>query len=349
MPRPANQTQADNYTKVAMATEAISIIGDTYWLGLVLDYLFKNKEDVIGLSRYAITFAIVIAAFSTAGSVYSHRAVNCHTQKTDASPQESQPESDTRLLPNGVTVLTQLSWLQKIMLGGNLFARAIDIASPLGLVYKMAKGNADVPRYIELMLNFLFLLFGALSGLADTRSCKKAMQKTAVEEQGGRDILSGVAAVGEITGLLSDVYFFSRFFGVLFFIEKEKTVLGVSVYTLPIGTIIGILATAGSAWSHWNLNQYFRNHKGSEPTSDEQEQQALHCKHKLALAGDWIAHASDFAGPLTFVVRIATANKPPSHIVELLVNAGLFGVGMTGSAADVRACRRAMENTSCRA
>ncbi len=62
----------------------------------------------------------------------------------------------------------------------------------------------------------------------------------------------------------------------------------------------------------------------------------------LALAGDGISHTGDMAGPITFVVNLATANSPLPPLGKGLVQLGATVFGGLSSVANVRACKNAL-------
>ncbi len=175
------------------------------------------------------------------------------------------------------------------------------------------------------------------------------------------DKWTNIAAVGEgVSSFISDAYWLGSLFDIV--TGLPSAALGLSFYAIAFGTVSALLSATGAAYSHRILNTVHQPNSPaategsrapilhSAPSVDapltESSPQQSHHRHlswqqRLALTGDFVSHAGDIAGPLTFVVNLASHNTMPrwgSALVQCV--ATLFG-GLS-AVANVRSCKDAM-------
>ncbi len=178
------------------------------------------------------------------------------------------------------------------------------------------------------------------------------------------DKWTNTATVGEATAsFISDAYWLATLFDIVSNFEPDS--LGLSFYGVGFGAILALLSAGGAAYSHRTLNTLHQPERSDEisivenstaeyvPMPDMSIQTKNNMEHsenkhahltllqKLALAGDFISHAGDIAGPLTFVINLATNNNL-SRFGKGLVQCGATLFGGIASIANVRTCKGAM-------
>ncbi len=173
------------------------------------------------------------------------------------------------------------------------------------------------------------------------------------------DFWTNFAAIGEYaSSFISDGYWLAELFDIATGLSEDA--LGLSYYGITFGALMALLSAYGAAYSHRSLNtllqkQEEKTHHGSEciPLVDKstlkketdietgQAHTHLSFMQKLALAGDFLSHAGDRAGPITFVVNLATGNQL-SRGYKALVQSATTLFGGLASVASVRSCKNAM-------
>lgn len=187
--------------------------------------------------------------------------------------------------------------------------------------------------------------------------------------------IANTAAEGT-TSFISDSYWLASVFDLCTGLEKDF--LGVSKYGAAFGLTLALVSAGGSALCHLNLNTLLQpdthvhtpncshnkptqeycqvippptneerleaqiNDKSSAPLLTPAKSETIHWWQKLALAGDWLAHTGDIAGPLTFVVELATVSNPLSRGAKIGVQCGASFFGAVGAYAQMRSCREAI-------
>lgn len=185
------------------------------------------------------------------------------------------------------------------------------------------------------------------------------------------DIWTNIATVGEgVSSFVSDAYWLASWFDVG--AGFEPVALGLSYYAIAFGTVTALLSAGGAAYSHRALNTTHQTSKDIEKntskkhTHEDEEHEHEHHSHtdykepteitpiklhshpyslrwpqKLALVGDFISHTGDIAGPITFVVNLATQNKIPRW-GKILTQCSSTLFGGFSSIANVRTCSKEM-------
>lgn len=172
------------------------------------------------------------------------------------------------------------------------------------------------------------------------------------------DKWTNIATAGEATAsFISDAYWLATLFDIVSNAGPET--LGLSFYGVGFGAIFAVLSASGAAYSHRTLNTHHQPKQSAKDsvaeyisipgisiqTADSEGSEHKHAhltlSQKLALVGDFISHAGDIAGPLTFVINLATNNNL-SRMGKGLMQCGATLFGGIASIANVRTCREAM-------
>lgn len=196
-------------------------------------------------------------------------------------------------------------------------------------------------------------------------------------QQTTADIWTKLAAAGEGTAsLISDAYWIGGLIDLAAQLDDDG--YGLSWYGMGFGTALALVTAAGSAYSHTMLNL---NHQREEITHDhicKTDQQITETDHLItndedeehshdqdeehhhdhdhshdhdgkltwlqyaALAGDYISHIGDIAGPITFIADIAAKDRLPLW-GKALVQCGATLFGGISSVANVRSCKNSIE------
>lgn len=188
------------------------------------------------------------------------------------------------------------------------------------------------------------------------------------------DKWTNIATLGEATAsFISDAYWLGSIFDVASGFTPEY--MGLSTHALGFGATLALLSAGGAAYSHRVLNKHHQpdSADGEDKTIDQcekgqhslitssinaQPQQQLvtsthtQTKHShlawwqlLALCGDFISHTGDIAGPLTFVITLATSNSL-ARWKKGLAQCGTTLFGAVSTAANVRTCKDAMTKSA---
>lgn len=119
-----------------------------------------------------------------------------------------------------------------------------------------------------------------------------------------------------------------------------------------LAAVLALGVAAGDTYCHYQLN------KSHETTNSDIERQCLNINGEqaegnaklsllqtLALIGDYVSHVGDIAAPLTFIAQLVADNKDlfDSPEAALIINTILFVIGSLGSVADVRTCKRNLQ------
>lgn len=196
------------------------------------------------------------------------------------------------------------------------------------------------------------------------------------------DCWTNLATLGEgLSSFASDAYWLGMSFQLV--ANGSEDLIGLSYYAFAFGIVMALLSAGGAVFAHRALNQQNQNAKASnnltvqsnhriEDACDHDQfqetnlqtstnttitplllQEHMHApemtkvslpfRYRLALLGDFISHAGDIAGPLTFVIHIA-AGHTFSRSVELTIHGVTAFAGGLFSVANVRTCKRALEN-----
>ena len=179
------------------------------------------------------------------------------------------------------------------------------------------------------------------------------------------DKWTNIAAGGEfIASLISDAYWLGNLFDLVAGFSADA--IGLSYYGIGSGVAIALLSAGGSAYCHRGVNTVLQESKEqntdphAEPLTpshgDAQNgygslndhlvpisapPKKLNWMQKFALVGDFISHTGDTAGPITFVVCLATRDSMPL-ISKVLVQSSSSLFGAVCAVANVRACKNAM-------
>ena len=181
------------------------------------------------------------------------------------------------------------------------------------------------------------------------------------------DTWTNIATVGEASAsFISDAYWLGTLFDITSGCAVET--LGLSFYGLGFGAIMALLSASGAAYSHRTLNTHHQPKHNQEPVDSKNGELQQYStisivenkgsindgqplpshKHthltvlqKLALVGDFVSHVGDIAGPLTFVVNLAT-NNSLSRWGKVLAQCGASLFGGISTVANVRTCKDAM-------
>lgn len=178
------------------------------------------------------------------------------------------------------------------------------------------------------------------------------------------DKWTNTATFGEATAsFISDSYWLATLFDIASNFEPD--IVGLSFYGVGFGATLALLSAAGAAYSHRTLNTLHQPERSDEIStvenstaeyvsmpdmslqtkspveSSEHKHSHLTLFQKLALAGDFISHAGDIAGPLTFVINLATGNNL-SRLGKGLLHCSATLFGGVASIANVRTCKNAM-------
>lgn len=183
------------------------------------------------------------------------------------------------------------------------------------------------------------------------------------------DKWTNIAAGGEfVASLISDAYWLGNLFDLAAGFSADA--IGLSYYGIGSGVAIALLSAGGSAYCHRGVNTVLQ---GSEEQNADSHAEPLAPSHKngqngyeslndhlvtisdpvsappkklswmqkLALVGDFISHTGDTAGPITFVVCLATRDSM-SLVNKILVQSSSSLFGAVCAVANVRACKNAM-------
>ena len=161
------------------------------------------------------------------------------------------------------------------------------------------------------------------------------------------DKWTNAAAGGQaIASFISDSYWLATLFDLVS--NGKAKVIGLSYAGLIFGAIMAVLSAAGAAYAHRALN---KNHQSTPQANIQQDKckttalapQTLTSLQTLSLVGDFISHVGDLAGPIIFVINIATSNHLPrwGKVSAQLI---AFIFASICSIANVRTCKNAMKN-----
>lgn len=160
-----------------------------------------------------------------------------------------------------------------------------------------------------------------------------------------------------VTSYVSDAYWVGNVvdLGISFFANTEPAALGLTGYGLGIGLGIATVSAIGSSYCHYHLNlkhqEILANQSNGTATHVIQSEitplinnnsASLKWYQKFALAGDFLSHVGEYAGPITFVIELATQNKIPPY-GKLLTQCGATLFGISSSMADVRTCKNNLQ------
>ena len=184
-----------------------------------------------------------------------------------------------------------------------------------------------------------------------------------------------IAGAGEaVTSFVSDAYWLASSFQLATGFEEEA--MGLSYYALGFGFMGAVLSASGATYCHYMLNKAHQHAHPPEKESssgtamttvtthdedtrllpranrdvddfgdDDTETSNLTCAQKLALLGDFIAHTGDNAGPLTFVVDLATGGGLPTW-AKLATQSGATLFAGLSAVAGVRTCKNAIQEAN---
>lgn len=151
--------------------------------------------------------------------------------------------------------------------------------------------------------------------------------------------------IGGATSFLSMLFFVAR--AVDTFGDEEKKFAEMSYQAMTIGLLIALYASIGSTVCHRALNKNNQTDTTEESEINEDTsvnntgiQSALSNLQKLMLLGDFIGHAADIASPILFITLYAFSNMQKYQ--KAILYAGCFVMGLFGSAASVRTCKKAL-------
>lgn len=158
-----------------------------------------------------------------------------------------------------------------------------------------------------------------------------------------------LAALGEaVSSFISDAYWLGGIFDVATGCNDDA--LGLSYYAIAFGAVAALLSASGAAYCHYNLNTL---HQSAMRSSDHVlvnerqpllgESVSLTNSQRLALIGDYLSHTGDIAGPLAFVVTLATGNHFTRAHKGIVCGVASFFGGIC-SVANVRTCANAMRS-----
>jgi hypothetical protein len=182
-----------------------------------------------------------------------------------------------------------------------------------------------------------------------------------------------VAMVGEAAAsFVSDGYWMGGIIDLAFSLEDDG--LGLSWWGIGFGAGLSLVIAAGTAYSHTMLNihhqddehapqetsplindcndhqhEHTHSDSGHEHNHDDdhhahqpaESDGRLRFLQKLALAGDFVSHTGDIAGPLTFVSKMIAKDRLPIW-GTVLVECGATLFGGVSSVANVRTCAKSM-------
>jgi len=182
------------------------------------------------------------------------------------------------------------------------------------------------------------------------------------------DIWTNLAAAGElVTSLISDAYWLASVFDVVSGFKEDA--IGVSYYALTFGAVAASLSAAGSSYCHRILNVTHQSkavesndasdnevqHQGaslqneraliSEDTPLVPNEVPISNVQKLALLGDFISHTSNVAGPVTFVVNLAS-DGAMSRVGQAFAQVIACAFGVVFSVANWRSCKNAVDDAN---
>ncbi len=183
------------------------------------------------------------------------------------------------------------------------------------------------------------------------------------------DKWTNIAAGGEfVASLISDAYWLGNLFDLAAGFSADA--IGLSYYGIASGVTIALLSAGGSAYCHRGVNTVLQesNEQNTDPHAEpltpshknaqngygslndhlvtnsdsvSTPPKKLSWMQKLALVGDFISHTGDTAGPITFVVCLATRDSM-SLVNKILVQSSSSLFGAVCAVANVRACKNAM-------
>jgi len=193
MPHYHDPQRPDMWTNIAAGGEATaSFISDAYWLATSFDVMFGCIIKAFGLSFYGLSFGVVMALLSAGGAAYSHRTLNTHhqTRQSSEEPVDSedrevqdplnQMENNSLISdeqPDSSHEHPHLTAIQKLALIGDAISHTGDIAGPVTFVFNLAINNV-LSRFGRALLLCGASLFGAISAVANVRTCRDAMVTT---------------------------------------------------------------------------------------------------------------------------------------------------------------------------
>ncbi|MDP1574633.1 MAG: hypothetical protein Q8L78_06860 [Coxiellaceae bacterium] len=176
------------------------------------------------------------------------------------------------------------------------------------------------------------------------------------------DVLVKLAVLGELTGIVSDAYWFANFLDLV--VGNDEDVFGLSYYGIVFGAALAIVSSIGSAYCHKQLNSSAHEASDNNPATASiniPNEHTLLNTHpveanppavitvaaiqKIALIGNMIARAADIASGPTFVVKLATHNALPK-MTFFLINLAALIFGLVCGAADTRVCYTALRKQS---
>lgn len=175
-----------------------------------------------------------------------------------------------------------------------------------------------------------------------------------VHQQTTADVWTKLATAGEATAsFISDAYWLGGLIDLA--AQLDDAGYGLSWYGMGFGAAIALLTAAGSAYSHTALNLNHQHHPAEHAEEDREREPLLKSSQherqhqaanitipqKIALAGDFISHVGDIAGPITFVADIIAKDRLPLW-GKALIQCGATLFGGVASVANVRSCRNSM-------
>jgi hypothetical protein len=192
-----------------------SYLSDAFWLGGLFDLLVQADDAGFGLSWYGLSFGLILSVATAAGSVYSHTALNIthqddrtehhhsHYEKGDEHDDESSDEEEHNHdhdhehkhdhdhvhvdipLHEGSELINEephhtdagLTWLQIAALAGDWVSHTGDIAGPIVMLAEIASlaSKQQLPLWGKFLVQGSVTLFGAVSSVANVRTCKNSM------------------------------------------------------------------------------------------------------------------------------------------------------------------------------
>lgn len=146
------------------------------------------------------------------------------------------------------------------------------------------------------------------------------------------------------TSYISDTYWFANVVDLAIANEVPVSTIGVSWVGAGVGLALATMSSIGSSYCHYQVNLNFQNDNSANNISQaeltplfDKDNSKLLWYQKLALLGDFVSHIGDYAGPITFVIQLATGDKNP-RFGKLITQCGATLFGAFASVSNLRVC-----------
>lgn len=305
---------------------------------ILLDGFDLVEAEKFGISYISLVPAILLGTWAAGGDSFSHWMLNKTSERKkqlillpvteEAAINENEVAiilekgEEQPLLLDAVSDITpvektttdkkqlMITIAKYFALGGDFLSHLSENAMPVSLIVLRFQHYIQ-RRYINMALGSIFVL-GGMAGLADARTCYRVVLNKHVNEPvdttdrcfRGDWITLTSTFLGFWATWIATCWWLAQLWDTSLepIIQQPKTQFNVSIIGAIISGVlgggIGTLAAIGESYAHYHVNVNYQN-KQNISTVAESKFNFFKSLKVTALAGDFIAHTGDSAGPLS--------------------------------------------------